>query len=397
MIQEQRETGMHRKLGLKHNPFEPSGTGAPISESNLVFTDEIETRLHELLDRHQSGHGARIIVLVGEYGAGKTCILKWLHRVLLPKRRIRSFYLDEPTVQFYSLADTLLRSIGRMSFAKLAWELAAPHISDPCRRNLFQKGFEEYLSSQSNTEIRQEAFASLKETIVKIGVTEDEEIAHCLTRIVTEAARQPYVTYKDFVTGQRDPTAVSEGEEAPYLGAFVNMIIQGSCAEGVALSIDGFEEIGLSKKLTKRTASAYQATLRRLTNLSKSRESKLWTILSLTPDEYEMTRTLDPELEEHLCGEDHVIQISPPPPETALELMRSRLTSARSNADDRAGSLFPFRDDLRLRPSTLENPRRLVKLCSHAISGAHDDTVIPFTDDYLHQVDLELHPPYPSS
>ena len=65
---------MLHKLGLEFNPSEPCALGAPIG-SALVFADELATRMRRLLDQHQTGHGSKAIVVVGEYGTGKTWIL----------------------------------------------------------------------------------------------------------------------------------------------------------------------------------------------------------------------------------------------------------------------------------------------------------------------------------
>ena len=381
---------MLQKLGLEFNPFEPAGSGAPIG-SDLVFAEELATRMRRLLDQHQAGHGVKAIVVVGEYGTGKTCLLQWLHCHLFPERRIRSFYFDNPGVQFYDLANTLLRSIGRKDFAKFIWELAAPHISGPYQGSLFQRGFEEYLSSPSRTKYQPEIIISLQEAIKAVGVTTDDEIAHCLARIVTDSTRKPYFEYRDFIPRQSG-SVVAEGEEAPYFGALVNTIIQGSGAKGVALVIDEFEEVGLQKRLTKRAAHDYLATLKRLINLSRNRESEFWIVLSLTPDAYETTRELEPALAERLSGEDHEVRIQPLAPDSAVDLVRSRLKSARSSGGGHVGTLFPFPDALRFRPTTLNNPRRLIKTCFSAIAGADATTLLPFTDDYLHEVEFTLYP-----
>ena len=383
-------SSMLQKLGLEFNPFEPAGSGAPIG-SDLVFADGLAARMHRLLDQHQTGHGIKAIVVVGEYGTGKTCLLQWLHRELFPERRIRSFYFDNPGVQFYDLANALLRSIGRKDFAKFIWELAGPHISDPYQKSLFERGFEEYLSSPSLTKHQQEIVFSLQKAIKEVNVTTDDEIAHCLARIVTEATRKPYFEYRDFIPRQSG-SVVAEGEEAPYFGALVNTIVRGSGAKGVALVIDEFEEVGLQKRLTKRAAHDYLATLKRLINLSRSRESEFWIVLSLTPDAYETTRELEPALAERLFGQDHEIQIQPLTHDAALDLIGSRLETARSSNSGHAGSLFPFPDDLQFRPTTLNNPRRLVKACYFAIAGADADTLLPFTDDYLQEVESTRYP-----
>ena len=383
-------SSMLRKLGLEFNPFEPSASGAPIG-SNLVFAEEVATQVRGLLDRHQTGHGIKVILVIGKYGTGKTCLLQWLHRELFPARRLRSFYFDNPGVQFYDLANALLRSIGRKDFAKLIWELAGPHVSDPYQKNLFRQGFEEYLSSPRLAKHQQDIAAPLQEAIMKVGVTTDEEIAHCLARIVTDAARKPYFEYRDFIP-RHSGSLVAEGEEAPYFGAIVSTIIRGSGANGVAFLLDEFEEVSLQKRLTKRTAHDYLATLKRLINLSRNSEREFWLVLSLTPDAYKTTRDLEPALVERLSGQDHEIHMKPLAPDAALNLVRSRLKAARPGGSDHAGSLFPFPDDLQFKPPTFNNPRRLIKACYFSIARANDRTVLPFTQGYLDEVDSTLYP-----
>ena len=89
----------------------------------------------------------KAIVVVGEYGFGKTCLLQWLHHRILPERRIKSFYFHNPGVQFYDLANALLKTIDRKDFAKFIWEYAGPHVPTPYQSSLFPRSFEEYLSS----------------------------------------------------------------------------------------------------------------------------------------------------------------------------------------------------------------------------------------------------------
>ena len=270
-----------KTLGLDSNPFEPSATGAPIA-SALSPPNRVTKKTLELLDVHQTGQGVKAIVLVGEYGTGKTCLLQWLHREIFPRRQIRSFYFDNPGVQFYDLANHLLRSIGRKDFAKFIWELAGAHVSGPRQGNLFQKGYEEYLSAAYRRGRQQDMTGPLQAAIIRAHVTADEEIAHCLARIVTDVVRKPYFEYRDFIPRQQG-SVVPEGEEAPYFRAILKTISQGTGAKAIAFLIDEFEEIGLQKRLTRRAAHDYLATLKRLINLA---ESDFWIVLSMTRDAF---------------------------------------------------------------------------------------------------------------
>ena len=378
------------KLELEFNPFEPAASGAPLG-SELVPPAPLANRARDLLDRHRTGHGVKAIVVVGEYGTGKTCLLQWLHDRVLPERRIKSFYFDNPGVQFYDLANALLRAVGRKDFAKMIWEYAGPHVSTPYQKSLFQPGFEEYLSSSTRSRPQPDIAAPLQQAIMTAGITGDEQIAHCLARIVTDAVRKPYFEYRDFIPRQSG-SLVAEAEEAPYFGSILKMISRGSGADGIAFLIDEFEEIGLQKRLTKRAAHDYLATMKRLFNLAQSEENDFWLVLSMTPDAYEKTGELEPALTERLSGQEHEIRIEPLDSKAALALMRTRLDAARSRGGSRGGTLFPFPDEIPFGPTTFNNPRRLVKACFSAIVRADHRTTLPFTSDYLREVESDLYP-----
>ena len=378
-----------QKLSLESNPFEPSATGAPLLGA-LSPPNELAEKTMDLLDVHQTGQGVKAIVIVGEYGTGKTCLLQWLHIEVFPKRQIKSFYFDNPGAQFYDLANMLLRTIGRKDFAKFIWELAGSHVTVPHQGSLFQKGFEEYLSSSFRRGRQQDMTSPLQEAIKGADVTTDEQIAHCLARIVTDFVKKPYFEYRDFVPRQTG-SMVAEGEEAPYFRAILKTISKGTGAKAIAFLIDEFEEIGLQKRLTKRAAHDYLATLKRLINLAQSEQVDFWIVLSMTPDAYETTKELEPALMQRIS--DRILDIKLLTITDALALMRSRIAAARPKGTDKSiGALFPFPDDVLFHLSTYSNPRRLVKACFRAIAQTDSDVRLPFTEDYLHKIEDELYP-----
>ena len=383
-----------QKLRLDSNPFEPAATGAPLS-GTLSPPHELAEKMRSLLDVHQMGQGVKAIVIVGEYGTGKTCLLQWLHNKVFPDRQTKSFYFDNPGVQFYDLANMLLRTIGRKDFAKFIWELAGAHVNVPYQRTLFQKGFEEYLSNAFHPRRQQDMTPSLQAAIRNANVTTDEEIAHCLARIVTDIVKKPYFEYRDFIPQQRG-SVVPEGEEAPYFRAILKTISQGTGAKAIAFLIDEFEEIGLQKRLTKRAAHDYLATLKRLINLAQSQQVDFWIILSMTPDAYDTTLKLEPALGERFSGQsgkEQVLRMEPLDQYDAFNLMQLRINAARTKETGKpTGSLFPFPDDIVFHPNTYSNPRRLVKTCFRAIAQADADVQLPFTAEYLHKIEDELYP-----
>ena len=362
----------------------------PLSGS-LSLPGTLEMDVQNLLDVHQSGEGVKAIVIVGEYGTGKTCLLRWLHEDVLPGRQITPFYFDNPGVHFYDLANMLLRTIGRKNFAKFIWELAGSYVAVPYQRNLFQEGFEEFLFDAFRPRRHQpDMTGPLQEAILSAEVTADEQIAHCLARIVTDTVKKPYFEYRDFIPRQKG-SIVPEGEEAPYFRAILKTISRGTSARAIAFLIDEFEEIGLQKRLTKRAAYDYLATLKRLINLAQSEQIDFWIVLSMTPDAYETTEELEPALVARIAH--RTLHIKPLTHEDALALVKSRIAAARSGEmGESMGELFPFPDDIPFYPRTYSNPRRLIKVCFRALGQADADVQLPFTEDYLHKIEEELYP-----
>ena len=389
-----------KKFKLEFNPFEAAATGPPVSGS-LSSSEELIDQIQQLLDVHQTGQGVKPVVVVGEYGTGKTCLLQWLHREVLPARRIKSFYFDNPGVQFYYLANALLRTIGRKDFAKLIWELAHTHVKIPYQQSFLKQDFESYLQSESRPGLRKnrsDITTPLQEALLSAEVTTDEEIAHCLARIATEIVRKPYFEYRDFIPRQQG-SVVPEGEEAPYFRTILKTILKGTGARSIAFLIDEFEEIGLQKRLTKRAAHDYLVTLKRLINLVQSEQVSFWVVLSMTQEAYETTAKLEPALIDRFSAQssaENVLRIKPLRPDEARDLMQLRLNGARpKETDEPAGSLFPFPDDILestnpvFRPITYSNPRRLVQTCFRAIGEAGTDVSVPFSKTYLHRIEEE--------
>ena len=379
-----------QELGLRFNPFEPAASGTPVA-GGLALPAELKKRTTASLDELETGSRVRALVLVGAYGSGKTTLLQWLHRSVFPCRQVKSFLLDGPGVQFYDLANALLRSVGRKEFAKFVWELAGSHVTRPEQGSLFEWGFEQYLTSAGKSRAqRLDLASSLQEAIMNAEVTADEQTAHCLARIVTEFRQRPYFEYRDFLPRSKG-SVVAEREEAPYFRALLRLISRGTGAKAVAFLIDEFEEISLQKRLTRRAAHDYLATLRRLINLAEGGTEDLWLVLSMTPDAEAKTKELEPSLGERILGGR--IELPSLGRVEAQALIQSRIATARDqDRVVRVNESYPFPEELHFQPGTYENPRRLVQACFRAVAQASRGTELPFTESYLRDVEEQRHP-----
>lgn len=378
---------------LKHNPFEPSASGPPLGMP-IWLPDRWKERLGEIVTTLADARGVKSVIISGEYGLGKTSVLRWLHETGLAENelgRVLSFYFDNPGVQFYDLANQLLREIGRKEFAKRLWEYVAPHAEGPTyQMNLFARGFEEYLKGQ-RTRSQIDVTAEIQDAIVKSGITDDEEVAHGFARIVTDYPKKPYFEYRDFSAGKRS-AIVPEQEEAKYFSALLRFVQQGSDAGGVAFLIDEFEEISLQKNLTRRQAQDYFTTLKRLVNLAQ--EEGLFLFLAMTPEGVEKTSQLDPALWERLTtGDAQHFELDELTDSEARELVANRLHHARPDEVQDAGDVWPFPEEFPapLNPTTYSSPRRLVKFCFHMLENAMPDGRVH--EDVMKEQEEQLYPP----
>ncbi len=386
-------------LNLHFNPFEPAASGVPLVD-RLWVPERWKSSLQRFLDGMQRTQGAKAFAILGEYGSGKTYLLHWLEREELSKRRIRAFFFDNPGVQFYDLANALMRQLGREEFAKALWEFLDPRLTD-FQPALFRNSFQEWLRTVKKYRRREDAIRELSRKIQEKEIADDEEIRYKLARLIVETYERPYFQYKDFVAGQRG-ALVPEKEEAPYFAALLRALRLTGGAESVAFLIDEFEEVSLQKRLTKRQAHEYLATMKRLINLTE--REQFWIFVAMTPQAAEITEKLEPALWERFISHgEHRFQIPPLNKEEAKQLVIHRLDAARleQGASQRLeqsaprNPLFPFPEDLveSLREDIYSSPRRLVKVCSLAIARAASEEVpVPFTAKYLEEVQEALYP-----
>lgn len=377
------------EMSLEYNPFEPAATGAPV-KGHLVLPERWDGEIRGRLERLLGGRGPKVLRICGEYGSGKTYILHWLERQKLPERRIEPYYLDNPGVQFYDLANALLGQIGRKDFAKLLWELLVTHVG-PFQRSLFAEGFEEYLRGHRSRRYPADMTRELQEAVIDAGITRNENVAYCLARIVAEFPKKPYFEYRDFAAGRRG-ALVAEKEEPPYFAAILATLRLARGTESMAFLIDEFEEISLQKKLTKRGAHDYLATLKRLINFTI--EENLLLVLAMTPEGLTKTRELDPALESRSdLGSDSLFEIPQLSKNDARSLVKRRLEDARREGPGLDNQLYPFPPDFpgSFEPGSYATPRRIVKICFQAIANAEGQD-LPFSDEYLASRANDLYP-----
>ena len=157
--------------------------------------------------------------------------------------------------------------------------------------------------------------------------------------------------------------------------------------DGIAFLIDEFEDVALGRRLSKKQASDYIATLRRL--LDTAREEDFWLVLSMTPEGYDQTDRLDPSLMERFSQKYEIPRLSD---EDATQIVAHRLKAARHKAGN---GLWPLRDDAvaALKPTTRSSPRRLIKVLWQALAtAATEHQQPPISNDTLTRAEAGIYP-----
>lgn len=370
------------RLNLEYNPFEPSATGIGILK-DFWLPRRWEEGINSCIQKIKASKGPRTLLLIGEYGSGKTYLMRWLElekfKKTIPKFKV--FYFDNPGVHFYDLANKLLQNLGRVDFAKALWEYLWPKITLK-QPMLFPYNFWDWLKFVQQKKNRQDVIRKLFNVIKSSGITDKENVAYKLAELIIGTGERPYFEYQDFVAGRRGSLALEE-EEAPFFTAIIKAINKLYGIEEIAFLIDEFEEISLQKRLGRRESSDYLATLKRLINVAE--RENLWLVLAMTPDGEDKTKQIDPALWDRI-GEN-VFRIPQLNREEARELIIHRLKQARENQAN-IHDLFPFTDECIdvIREDIISKPRYLIKICSSIISSTDQDTQVPYQKDYIDKI-----------
>ena len=373
------------KFGLNYNPFPPAATGAAFGETNWIprsWADEITQSIQDL----SLTEGAKAIAIVGPYGTGKTFLLQWIMEHQYRPRRIQAYFIENPGVTFYTLADHLLRQVGRNELSKGMWELLNKDIpSRTLQGDFFKREFSVWLDQLSDRNKRERAIRDIQSAIITQNVTRDEEIAFRFGQMIVDTKDRPYYRFQDFIP-RSSSTLVAENQEGEYFKALIRILQRIQNVDGIAFLVDEFEDAALGKKLSRRQSAEYHSTLRNL--LDTARDEDFWLTLSSTPQGLEQTRNIEPPLMQRFGSEFRIPRLTD---QDAYDLAYHRLEKARieSNPD----SLWPFADDVI--STIMENnrawPRGLVKILSQSLTSAIREGIDPpIPNSLIQKVESDL-------
>lgn len=364
-----------KKAGLLGNPFTPSGTGLP--SGNFVYVGE---RLRKKVDRFyaelSTGSGAKTFPLIGRYGAGKSAFMNGFLTNYFWKKKIKAFYIENPGVSFYNIANQILQSIGRYEFSKAIYEISEHYIKNR-QKVLLEPDYDSFLNSLKTKADRDNKIIELAEILrKKVNLTDNESVAYSFAKTVIETKVRPFYDYKDFVSEGRSPS-VPKDLEAGYFDALINAFKKIYGAEGVALLLDEFEELTLGSRISTRVKYEYLATFRKL--IDESQNQNLWIVLAMVPEVEKTIEKINPALWDRFSHHDKTtLRLDELDQGEIKGLIIEWLNSMRE--DRRDDSVFPFEDGVEnifMARTQLRFPRVIVKICFNALAKASADDISP--------------------
>lgn len=396
-----------KDLCLVENPFPPSGTALELrSQEYGYFPESNITKLKENIRKLNSTPQAiKTFSVIGEYGSGKTTFLINKVNNELTSYKFKVFNFQNPGVQLYDLADALLRSIGRVEFAKGLFELVSvglingtihQYLSPDDKREAlnFSNWIEQARSKEQKTKMINKLQSAIKNS--KYNITDDEEIAHKLASLIIETRERSYFDYRDFVSSKG--SYVAEKEEPKYFLALIRVLKELYNSYGIAFVIDEFEDVIARSRMPAFKQADYLRTLKHLFDLSK--DEAFWLVLAMTPKSAKDLQQYEPALYERLGPESQYSIFLEYPDEKDINGIVRFYVDVRGRDKEcgqKHSEMFPFPENFgeiikeTKRDLTL---RQIIKIAHFIVAKAlnEENVKIPLTSKYIASTILEVYP-----
>ena len=356
------------KAYLSGNPFIPSGSGLPDTK-NLYVSDKLRDTTERFFNELSTGRGSKTFPLIGSYGSGKSAFMKGFLTDFFWKRKIKAFYIENPGVNFYDIANRVLQSVGRYEFSKALFEVSKPYLH--LQKTLVEMDYDTFLVSLKTKVERDSKISELQKVLrEKVNLCANEAVAYSFAKMVIETKIKPYLDYRDFVSEGTNPS-VPKDMEPQYFNALITAINKIYGTEGVAFLLDEFEDLTLGSRISERIKLEYLATFRRL--IDQSEIQNLWIVLAMVPGIEEIINKLNPPLWQRFSHHGkETLRLEELEQNEIEGVIKKWLDSMRTNGKY-VGKLFPFSDEIGTvftMNSQFRNPRVIIKTCFNALAKA---------------------------
>lgn len=283
IYEEESERPPSEALGLRYNPFPPTGiTGSGEFSGPFFLSSTIKEELNNFVARAVRQSDFCGVVLLGEYGAGKTALLKYFEKSASLAREkghpLAAYYVSNPGTSFADVLQSMTESINREVLLKYSWafflvklsegieesesyleEIGLPNVEHRQLANIvdghgFWKLFHEDLEIPPN-----DISDAVNE--VMLGALADYSLAQDLSALMLGDRRTAAQSWSK-LTRRLPSTSTKKPIPSERLEGLL-AILRVNGIKHVFLLIDEFEDV-VFHRMTKRLRDDFTATLRSL-------------------------------------------------------------------------------------------------------------------------------------
>ena len=185
------QSELFARYGLKFNPFPPAATGTAFAK-DLWVPSSWSTELESVYTALSGGEEPKATTVVGGYGSGKTYVLHWMMEQQFRPNHVQPYYIGNPGLAFYTLADELLRQIGRYEFSKAVWQaLSNEHGMFTNQSSFVESPFNLWLESLHTQTSKTEAQRRLATALQNLRLTDEAEVSFRFAQIIVGTKGPP--------------------------------------------------------------------------------------------------------------------------------------------------------------------------------------------------------------
>jgi type II secretory pathway predicted ATPase ExeA len=396
------ELDMERYAALKltTNPFPLASIASPdLARFSGPLDADVRREVTRFLRTTISGGRFAGLRIVGDYGSGKTHLLRWLEFQITEngRGRIRAYYVENPHRSPREMIFALTRSIGEEELRKQIWSI----ILEEVKARYSAEGVD-FLRFLQPLPPHQVALPGIEENL--LGLVSEQSLAHYqrfvetfselrlhkdrLKQVAAEALHPTVDNLEvvselvDFALEERYSAfrswmALSSAEtrkklvvpQQDHFRAIVN-VLRRNGVQYVYLLVDEFEDIS-SARLTKRQQAEYAAALRLLI---ESNLNDFALVIAVTEKGWDDLREVYPAIEKRFT---HVASLKPLDKNAIRELVRRYLGRARLGTDYEdivETPIAPFSEEAlsAIHELVERNPRAVVGFCHRLLEISAD-------------------------
>jgi len=390
-----------KALGLIRNPFPPTGVaGMSTGEVPFLLRARCRSTLNMFVKAALEGNDFCGLVIVGEYGSGKTSILRYFAHAVNNAQGfgipVGSIYVSSPGSSFSDILQSMIRAIGKEILVKYGWALFIKWLKgSPGDQRFIEVGLpypdKEHLITINDAGSFWEVFDNKLLASRKI-------ITNAVNMVMVRELPDPYFARNlaEMMLGDRSTASEtwsefskpvsSYGTKKPVVSDRMASILKICRVNGIDhlfVLVDEFEDVAFNR-MSKKMRDDFTATLRAIIG---DQGSNLSIVIASNLPGWRLLVRSDASLEDRFKFKIELDQLDD---EEVFELINKYITHAKDPDSESTAKMVFSRELTSFVANTRHRIPRPILITFHALVENYWDDLTPPTlediENYLSQV-----------